>query len=219
MNTGERISRPLPSEDTEMKKKVFDVTARLTALLLTCILCLGSIFTVYAEESAEPEAALVEAGEEAADFTEEVSGQALESETNAEGSEDGDPEELPEAEPAETDAAQTEDTSPEEPAEPEDTAEQEEPAEPEDTPEQEEAAAAPEEESLPEEEDPAVLEAMASEKAINKTTFPDSTLRNYVLTEIDTNGNGKLSASEIEVVDFLDVSDTSCTSLTAAGVP
>ena len=55
--------------------------------------------------------------------------------------------------------------------------------------------------------------AMAVDVAINSTNFPDKNFRNYVSENIDKDGNGKLSATEIKNRSSIDVSGLGIKSL------
>ena len=62
----------------------------------------------------------------------------------------------------------------------------------------------------------AMLPMLASAQgtvAINKESFPDKAFRTYVRTNIDTNQDGQLSASEIAGVDYIDISNQGISSL------
>ena len=56
--------------------------------------------------------------------------------------------------------------------------------------------------------------ALAEAVKINETNFPDDNFRDYVLTEIDTSGDGSLSDTEIATVTMINVSSEGITDLT-----
>ena len=56
--------------------------------------------------------------------------------------------------------------------------------------------------------------ALAEAVKINETNFPDENFRDYVLTEIDTSGDGSLSDTEIATVTMINVSSEGITDLT-----
>ncbi len=52
-----------------------------------------------------------------------------------------------------------------------------------------------------------VMAFAADDIAINDTNFPDATFRNYLRTEIDTSGDGRLSKAEIDAITSINVED------------
>ena len=54
----------------------------------------------------------------------------------------------------------------------------------------------------------------ADDVAINETNFPDANFRSYVSENFDTDGNGKLSAEELDAAQKIDVSVMNVQSLT-----